>query len=314
MPHPSQLAPQFPKRSPRPGPVFLIALALLATSFTAETAAEPPQPRAAAGTDHTATAPHHGILVVVERNRVTVDADDADLADVLEQLAEHAKFRLRTKGDLGRVTADFSVPTVEQALRRLAGNHELMIVYARPAAGDRSRPTPIQVAVFGDRSAAAAVSSGTRGSVESRADTLAEIREIARAGDPQRGATRLTQILATATDPAVRGRAVWALGRIGGPAAAAGVLKALDDETADVRVQAIYAIRQLQSSQAIPALSTRLLSDPDGSVRRAAARMLATFSEPEAGAALSAAVQDSDPIVRREVSRALERREQSASR
>src|SRR5262245_4616089 len=287
-----------------------IPLTLVVLGAPAHAPAEPRQP--AAATQNAATP--HGILVLVEGNRVTVDVDDVDLADVLEQLAERAAFRLRTKGTLGRVTADFTAPSIEQALRRLVGSHELMIVYGSPA-GDRSRARPIQVDVFGDRNSPAVTSPPSAAASESsRATTLAEIRDLASAPDPQRGAARLAEIAATGPEPAVRGRAIWALGRVGGPVATSALVKCLDDGVAEVRVQAVYAIRQLQSAQAIPALSARLLGDQDSSVRRAAARALATLPDPEAGAALSAAVEDADPIVKREVTRALARRSDASSR
>jgi hypothetical protein len=47
-------------------------------------------------------------LVVIEEGRVTVDAHDADLADVLPELGARAKIRLRISGPLGRVTATFT--------------------------------------------------------------------------------------------------------------------------------------------------------------------------------------------------------------
>ena len=76
-------------------------------------------------------------LVVIEAGRVTVDAHDADLADVLAQLGARAGFRVRTSGALGRLTATFTAVSVEQALRRLVQDHELMLVYG--AAVQRER-------------------------------------------------------------------------------------------------------------------------------------------------------------------------------
>ena len=83
-------------------------------------------------------------LVVIEEGRVTVDAHDADLADVLAQLGARAGFRVRTSGSLGRVTATFTAVSVEQALRRLVQDHELMLVYS--ATSNASvRPTLIRL-------------------------------------------------------------------------------------------------------------------------------------------------------------------------
>ena len=71
-----------------------------------------------------------------------------------------------------------------------------------------------------------------------------------------------------------------------------------------MRGQAVPALRRIAGAEAIPALSGVLASDPDVSVRRAAARALAT---PEADAALSAAAGDSDQLVRAEARRGMDR-------
>jgi HEAT repeat protein len=69
----------------------------------------------------------------------------------------------------------------------------------------------------------------------------------------------------------------------------------------------------VDGARAIPALGHTLLSDPDVTVRRAAAQMLGSLPEPAATSALSVASQDADAVIRREVSRALKRRGGSAS-
>jgi hypothetical protein len=85
-------------------------------------------------------------VVVIEEGRVTVDAHDADLADVLAQLGARAGFRVRTSASLGRVTATFTAVSVEQALRRLVQDHELMLIHSPasdasvPPAGPSERP------------------------------------------------------------------------------------------------------------------------------------------------------------------------------
>jgi len=72
--------------------------------------------------------------------------DDVDLADVLAQLGARAGFRVRTSASLGRVTATFTAVSVEQALRRLVQDHELMLIHSPasdasvPPAGPSERP------------------------------------------------------------------------------------------------------------------------------------------------------------------------------
>jgi len=72
--------------------------------------------------------------------------DDVDLADVLAPLGARAGFRVRTSASLGRVTATFTAVSVEQALRRLVQDHELMLIHSPasdasvPPAGPSERP------------------------------------------------------------------------------------------------------------------------------------------------------------------------------
>src|SRR5688572_5309872 len=71
-------------------------------------------------------------VVLVEGERLTVDLHGAELAQVLRQVGEAAGFHITTSGTLGVVTAAFSARTLEEGLRRLVQDHEMMLVY-RPA-------------------------------------------------------------------------------------------------------------------------------------------------------------------------------------
>jgi hypothetical protein len=161
-------------------------------------------------------APAPPELVVIEEGRVTVDAHDADLADVLAQLGARARFRVRTTGSLGRVTATFTAMSVEQALRRLVEDHELMLVYG--AASNASvRPTLIQADVFASALSAAQVRAASEMLGRQRAGLLAEINRLRRSRDVARGAPRLAELLGTAPDSIVRARAASALAALNGP-------------------------------------------------------------------------------------------------
>jgi len=245
-------------------------------------------------------------LVVIEEGRVTVDAHDADLSDVLAQLGARAGFRVRTSGALGRLTATFTAVSVEQALRRLVQNHELMLVYS--AASNASvRPTLIQADVFASTPSAAQVRAANEMLGRQRAGLLAEINRLTRGRNVEQGAPRLAELLGMAPDSIVRARAASALAVLNGPLSQPALARALGDSAPDVRVQAVRALRSVDGARAIPALGRMLLTDPDVTVRRVAAQMLGSLRDPAATSALSVAAQDADALIRREVTRALNR-------
>lgn len=251
-------------------------------------------------------------LVMIEEGRVTVDAHDADLAGVLSELGTRAGFGLRTSGPLGRVTATFTAMSVEQALRRLVQDHELMLVYSA-ASNESVRPKLIQADVFASMPSSAQVRAASEMLGRQRAGLLAEIVRLTRSRNVERGAPRLVELLGTNPDFIVRARAASALAVLNGPLSQAALARALGDSAPDVRVQAARALRTVDGARAIPALGRVLLTDPDVTVRRAAAQMLGSLQDPAATSALSVAASDADALVRREVTRALNRRAGSTS-
>src|SRR6185503_5357834 len=172
-------------------------------------------------------------------------------------------------------------------------DHEMMLVY-RPVRGEPVKLMEVQVfASAPGREAAAAASA--RGAAPREA-LMSEITGLVRARDVERGVPRLAELLATSSDLIIQGRAVWGLRMLGGPAAGGALSVALRNEAPFVRGQAVQALARVVGAEAIPALSGLLASDPDVSVRRAAARALATLRTPEADAALSAVAGDSDSL------------------
>ena len=107
----------------------------------------------------------------------------------------------------------------------------------------------------------------------SAAADLAEIRRSCSGAGVREGTARLADLLG-APDSTVRTRAATALGRVGGMNAEAPLTAALSDQVAEVRLQAVDALRRVAGARAIPALQGLLLRDPDPGVRRAAARTL----------------------------------------
>lgn len=235
--------------------------------------------------------------LVFSEGKLSANLRDADLEHVLRQVAERADFQLTTSGPLKRVTAVFIRVSLEEGLRRLVQDHELMLVY-RPSGDARVGGTLVEVHVF----AASASSNPAPASA-----TFGEINQLLRSGGGERGLGRLTELLSSAADVPVRARAAWALGRIGGRAAGPALVRALSDGAPEVRIQAVYAFRRVQGLQAIPALADVVLRDPEASVRRAAVGALGSLRDPSAISALRAAAADPDHEVRQQATRALRR-------
>jgi len=284
----------------------LWVLATLVVAATAPAAAAAPgQPGASVPQPATPT-------VHVEGQRVTVDVSNAELSDVLAELAEQAGFQLTTDAELGRVTAAFTVGSVEQALRRLVHDHDLMLVYS-PSSGQTGGALT-QVEVFASTASPEASRRAAAWGAAQRSAALSEIATLVQPAERGRAEPRLVQLLDTASDAEVRARATWALGQTAGPLAAPALARALADSAANVRLQAIGAMRNVQGPRAIPAISGVLRGDPDARVRRSAARTLGTLGTSEAVEALRTSSEDPDALVRREVSRALQRAGASSPR
>ena len=293
----------------RPGGRLLrlgMALACAVLGSIPASAAEGPGPGPVAGSSAGTS------LVSVESGRVTVDLENAEVADVLAQIAARCGFQLKTSGPLGRVTAAFTNLSPERALRRLVQDHELMLVYGKASGAPGT--ALVEVAVFAAPPSRRAADWGGAEAIRERVALLAEIDRLTKAGGDAAGLARLAELLDTAPDPTIRVRAALALGRVGGAGAAAALAGALSDQAPRVRVQAAHALRTVEAARSIPALGGLLLGDPDVTVRRAAAHLLAGMSDPAAMTALSGAARDPDATVREAVTRALERGGRSVPR
>jgi HEAT repeat protein len=275
---------------------WLLAAALVTGSAEA---ADPPAAPGAAGP------------VAVANGRLTLDVHDADLTQLLSEIARRAGFQLTASGSLGRVTATLNAVPVDRALQRLTREHELVLVY-RP--DDQVRePALAHVRVFaaGSPRGTAGAEVGARDD-PSGATAIAEINQLVRTRNTEQGVARLGELLDGSSDPRVRARAAWALGRLGGANAVDLLSRAVRDDSVDVRLQAAQALGQAGGDHALPALASLLQNDPDASVRRAVAGFLGTSKDPVAASALMAAANDADQSVRDEANRGLERHRATA--
>jgi HEAT repeat protein len=107
-------------------------------------------------------------------------------------------------------------------------------------------------------------------------------------------------------DADVRLEASWALGEIGDGSVVAPLVEALRDEDWYVRKQAAVSLCNLKSSESV-GLLVSALNDEDWYVRKQAARILGTIGDARAAKPLAWALKDEDPVVKGEAAAALGR-------
>lgn len=92
--------------------------------------------------------------------------------------------------------------------------------------------------------------------------------------------------------------AVVSLSRLDGDAALSALVSALSDVSSSVRAHVLTSLGERSDPKVVPLIVSRLASDKDPFVRKAAAYGLARFSVAERTAALITALKDKDPEVR----------------
>lgn len=105
---------------------------------------------------------------------------------------------------------------------------------------------------------------------------------------------------------AARRDAVKRLGAYSADEVRESLLAALEDDDAQVRTAAAYAVARVQLKEAAPLLAA-WLGDRDGELRSAAVTALGALAEPSSRVALTRALSDALPAVRREAAGALAR-------
>ena len=108
-------------------------------------------------------------------------------------------------------------------------------------------------------------------------------------------------------DPPIRRVAAIALGKVKGEGPLLALARAAEDEDSSVRRWAIQGLSMIGGEQAVRTVGGALLEDPDPSIRRSAARTLATMRNDAGMDFLYAAELDHDPGVRQAVEAALSR-------
>jgi HEAT repeat protein len=103
-------------------------------------------------------------------------------------------------------------------------------------------------------------------------------------------------MLTTERNARVRGTAAWALGQLGARTAPKGLIDALADSEADLRLKAAWALSEIGDEAAIPALRTALSRERDERARKAEVRAL--IHSGERAERLTELLESKDPQVR----------------
>ncbi len=171
--------------------------------------------------------------------------------------------RMRAAMVLGLLRADEAVATLAEVLR----NDDTV---ARGAAADA-------LAQIGTPAAAAALAQPLAD------EDMSPARQAAMRGLEQLGAAAvptLEQIVRTDGSSATRRNAAEMLGWIAAPGSTPALVAAMADSSADVRVEAAWALGEIGSSTAVETLQIAARSDADAAVRAAATLALGRNPEP----------------------------------
>ncbi len=214
------------------------------------------------------------IDVKVRYGLLTVNLRDAPLADVLLAIGEQAGFRVLVRGNAKTtVTRSFSDVPLAKGVQRL-------LVHASSWLMTRDGDALEEVRLYGwigspvvkSRTAQAALAV----SLTDDHDTRLFVKKIV-------------------------------LDKVKGERSLVALALAAEDEDSSVRRWAIHGLGMISGEQAVWTVGVALLEDPDPSIRRSAARTLATMRNDAGMDFLYAAELDHDPGVRQAVEAALSR-------
>jgi len=282
--------------------------------------------------EETVGAPN--IRVRIEAGRLTLDADNASLADVLTMVGKQADIEIILHGDLGApVTKSFSEEPLDGAIAHLLRNTSFVMIYGQPQdAGDL--PPLVQIRIINSRSAnqAAPSAASTSDFDEDQSEAAIAARRAIMLGldpAPQNGAglfaglaglesnqrlyamqwladvgdeeaiRALGRFLALDAEPAIRNEAALALGDIGSEAASQALALGLGDSDPDVRFQVVEAMGGVARQRTTLVLGQVLFGETDPEVRMSAIAGLGRSRSEAAWAFLEAATEDPDPEVRK---------------
>ena len=268
--------------------------------------------------------------VTIEDGLVTLRADGASLAEVLQAVGDAGALRVILNGELATPVHDtFSAQPLDRAIRRLVGDRTLVMM--REPVGQGGAPALAEVRVVGDdagtqTSGEPAEKPVARGSARpspappddqpptldvdwprTKENILLELRDV----EPE---VRMAAVLKTASlstgeaygvlsevfadeeDMLVRSRGVAAATRLDGRTRAALLQRqAMHDEDPELRMQALNALAASEERRVAPTLGHIVRFDPEPQVRLTAVHALQRIGGDRARSYLEVAVEDWDP-------------------
>lgn len=248
------------------------------------------------------TAHEQALEVSVEEDRLSVEVGAVPLADVLQAIAEQTGAKLLVRGDPGMVHPQaFMGRPLADGVRQLVGRNSLAMIFA-PATGPDPSPRLVALTVhaataLGKAAAEPAQQSSQASPQESRAN-LPSLSDFARGGD-ERLVTALSHALVRDPDALKQG------GVFEHPDDVDAYRAALASEDPADRIEALQEIGQDRSQRALGPLFEVLIGDEDAAVRRMAVQVLADLDSEDALAALEGALSDPDTSVRAAAAQAL---------
>jgi hypothetical protein len=305
----------------------LVTLFACVTLLAACEATQRPQPKAPPTTDAGSAELH----VEIEGDVVTVRADEAQLGDIIEEIARRSRLEVLMHDPLAeRVDADLRLP-LREALRQLLQEHDFALqqtmqasrsgalidepagrlwIFARTSQHDASASTflasdnPIEEAEVidaDDRLARLSIAL-VDADANTRLDAVSALAEV----PSDESAALLTAAALHDADSSVRAEAINALSAVGDDLRSSESLRrALLDPSPQVRQAAVRAFEDIGGERSVQSLAIAL-KDEDASVRTAAVDALSEIGGLTAVRLLRTASTDENSVVREAAVEALE--------
>jgi hypothetical protein len=249
-----------------------------------------------------AAGQEHSIAVTQQRDLLSLQASNAPVAEVMEQLGRHAGFTTRVIGTpVARVTLTLANQPLEELIRQLTRGYSAIILY-HPAASGRA-PAALRIKavwLVGDKEASggAIILSPAPPPDHNPRENLRQLAALENSkNDTEIG--YLKYVLMQRDDPASRIHTIDAIVASGADEAADIVALALGDADIAVRRHVVERLRDLGNPRAVQILGQIVLGDAAPEVRRAAVTALAANGGEAPHHFLVAASRDRDEQVRR---------------
>ena len=290
-----------PHRQLLSGPALLLSVCL--TAAISASAADP---------EIADTGEAGAVSIEFHDGRLSLEADQVPVVELMQLVGEEAGFEVAAYGDFARqrISLSFTDIRLANAVKRLLQETSAIISY-RPAAEPGAERSIAKIYLLGSGPAAegaepirlqaleADLDNDLRASEIESTDTESRIAAIDRAeglGD-ELTQENLAFSLQHDPDPAVRLKAITAIGEIGGSTAADMLEAGLGDDNARVRQQLVQTLGAIDDERIPFWLGQVLMGDPSPEVRLAAVQSLARQGGDTARVFIEAATGDSSSDV-----------------